>query len=165
MNTTELKNKLDAIVGIKQQHYNGKTYCIEKYKIVNGYSVVLFMPNPKNYTIAEVIEFLNYLSPVTIENKPIQEVIEKQPIQEVIENKPIEEKNLPEIIKAKVHPAVQYLPEENQSIKQTLLDTINKLKKDKEYLAQANGICSAVNAYIGLQKNEIVMMNLYNKTL
>jgi hypothetical protein len=123
------------------------------------------MPNPKNYTIVEVIEFLNNLSPVTIEKQPIQEVIEKQPIQEVIENKPIEEKNSPEIIKAKVHPAVQYLPEENQSIKQTLLDTINKLKKDKEYLAQANGICSAVNAYIGMQKNEIVMMNLYNKTL
>lgn len=155
MTTTELKNSLDALVGTKQVNPTGVTYTIEKYKIVNNTNVVIFMPNPRNYTINEAIDFVSNLSPAPVPAPaPVPVPVPEAAVPSTMNQQP---KTL------QVHPAVQYLPVENQIIKETLLDTIARIKKDKEYIPQANAICNTINNYIALQKNEIQMINTLNK--
>jgi|SRR5690554_1768341 len=136
----DLKEKLDNIVS-KTFNYKGKDVEITKYKFVNGTNAVVFMNGrPVNFLLSEIPEFLNELHhPLGKETTPSQVVLPKN---ELLVFEPTKE---------------------NQVIKQTLLETLTKLKEDKEYIPQAQAICEVVNQVVNVQKTEIQMLNILTK--
>ncbi|MEZ0182633.1 hypothetical protein AB9T89_10335 [Flavobacterium oncorhynchi] len=135
----ELKNKLDNIVG-KKFNYNGKNITIDKYKIVNSTNVVVFFPQPKNLLFSEVESFLDSLfDPIEKQKTEAQVLIPQQHL-------------------------VTFEPtKDNDKIKETLLQTLEKVKTDPTYVPQASTICDVVGQYVAIQKNEIQMLGLIKK--
>jgi hypothetical protein len=142
--TPELKNRLDAIVG-KTFNYNGKKIIIDKYKIVNaGTNIIVFTPQPINFLPSEIDNFLNNLSEVSkIQNIPTKTIFSS-------------EVNMNKILDFEPSP-------ENRIIKDTLLETLRKVKDDATYIPQAKTVCEVVNSLIDVQKNEIQMLSVINK--
>lgn len=137
----ELKDKLDNVVG-KPYNYHGKNITIEKYKEVAGTNVVIFVNGSpfKNLYFSELEEFLNDLC------VPAAEILKPQQIA------------VPEQ-KLKVFEPTK----ENEEIKQTLMDTLKKVKTDASYIPQATAICNVVSQIVTVQKTEIQMLQLLNK--
>lgn len=137
----ELKDKLDNVVG-KPYNYHGKNITIEKYKEVAGTNVVIFVNGSpfKNLYFYELEEFLNDLC------VPAAEILKPQQIA------------VPEQ-KLKVFEPTK----ENEEIKQTLMDTLKKIKADASYIPQATAICNVVSQIVTVQKTEIQMLQLLNK--
>jgi hypothetical protein len=137
--TTELKTKLDNIVG-KTFNYRGKNITIEKYKEVNGINVVIFCPQPINLLIPEAQNFFdNLFEPTVKEKTEVQVLVPKQQL-------------------------VTFEPtKENTKIKETLLETLEKIKTDPSFLPQASAICEVVSQMVAVQKNEIQMLSIINK--
>ncbi|MEO8532836.1 MAG: hypothetical protein ABI441_03765 [Flavobacterium sp.] len=135
----EIIERLDNIVS-KQFNYNGKNITIDRYKIVNQTNVVVFFPQPKNMLISEVEEFLDSLfHPVEKENTETQVLI---PQQQLVAFEPTKD---------------------NDKIKSTLLETLEKVKTDPSFLPQASAICDVVGQFVAIQKNEIQMLGLIKK--
>jgi hypothetical protein len=137
--TTETISKLDAIVG-KTFNYKGKNITIDKYKLVSGTNVVVFMPGPMNFLNFEIEEFLDSLfEPVEKAKTETQILVPKK---ELLLFEPTAE---------------------NKTIKETLLATLQKVKDDSTYIPQAKAVCEVVNSLIDVQKNEIQMLGIINK--
>jgi hypothetical protein len=137
--TTETISKLDAIVG-KTLNYKGKNVKIDKYKLVSGTNVVVFMPSPTNFLNSEIEEFLDSLfDPVEKAKTETQILVPKKEL-------------------------VLFEPTaENKTIKETLMATLEKVKNDPLYIPQAKAVCEVVNSLIDVQKNEIQMLGIINK--
>jgi hypothetical protein len=138
--TAELKQKLDEIVG-KIFNYKGKNINIEKYKDVNGTNVVIFADGrPMNFLTNEVEPFLDaLLDPLEKEKTETQVMVPKK---EMITFEPTKD---------------------NTQIKSILMDTLQKIKDDPKYIAQASSICEVVGQMVAIQKNEIQMLGIINK--
>lgn len=135
----ETINKLESIVG-KNFSYKGKNIEILKYKPVGGTNVVIFMPSPKNFLESELENFFDELgSPLEEELKLNQVAIPEKKLQVFEPTK------------------------ENETVKATLLETLQKVKEDKNYIPQAQAICGIVNQIVSVQKTEIQMIDLANK--
>lgn len=136
---TETISKLDAIVG-KTFNYKGKNITIDKYKLVSGTNVVVFMPSPIYFLNSEIEGFLDSLFDPF--EKPITEAQVLVPKKELLIFEPTAE---------------------NKTIKETLLATLQKVKDDPTYIPQAKAVCEVVNSLIDVQKNEIQMLGIINK--
>ncbi|MRX40596.1 hypothetical protein GJU43_15010 [Flavobacterium sp. LC2016-23] len=135
----KLISRLDNIVG-KKFNYKGKNVTIDKYKVVNSTNVVVFFPQPKNMLISEVEDFLDSLfQPLEKEKTETQVMI---PQQQLVAFEPTKD---------------------NEKIKTTLLETLEKVKADPGYLPQASTICDVVGQFVAIQKNEIQMLSLIKK--
>ncbi|MGM8362113.1 hypothetical protein ACSV4D_09385 [Flavobacterium sp. ARAG 55.4] len=137
--TTETINKLDAIIG-KTFYYKGKNITIDKYKEVNSTNTVVFAPHPMNFLNHEIPEFLDNLFEPT--NKPLTAAQVLVPQKKLIVFEPTAE---------------------NKAIKETLLETLQKVKDDPNYIKQAKAVCEVVNSFVEIQKNEIQMLGIINK--
>lgn len=137
--TEDLKNKLDAIVG-KEFNYQGENIKIERYKYVNNTNVVVFTPRPNNFLVDEVPGFLEQLYVPT--EKPIT----------------AKQFSIPENKMKTFEPTA-----ENATVKATLLETLEKVKKDASYIPQATAVCSVVSQIVNVQKTEIQMLALLSK--
>jgi hypothetical protein len=137
--TTETISKLDAIVG-KTFNYKGKNVTIDKYKLVGGTNVVVFMPSPINFLNSEINDFLDSLF------DPIEKV-----------------KTEAQILVPKNELLLFEPTAENKKIKETLLATLEKVRDNAAYIPQAKAVCEVVNSFVDVQKNEIQMLGIINK--
>ena len=123
--------------------YKGKNIVISKVKYVGTSFVVFTNRQTMNF-------FENEVEPFISELKPFQEKLKIASIQlkkhelnpsKMEENKqniaPIQENNLSAI----------------------LLETIEKVQKDKTYINQANAICNVVSQMINIKKIELQILN------
>jgi hypothetical protein len=138
--TSDLKSKLDEVVD-REFNYKGKDVTITSYKIVGGSNVVIFMNDrPTNFLITEIDEFLSELYP------------------------PLGKQITPEQVVVPKNELLIFEPtKENKEIKQTLLETLRKVKEDKEFIPQAQAVCEVVSQMVSIQKTEIQMLNILNK--
>ena len=136
---TEITEKLDAIVG-KEVNYKGKNITIEKWKLVNGVNIVIYTPSPLNFLESEITEFLESLyEPITKEKKVTEVLVPKNEL---------------------VH---FESTSDNKIIKESLMDALQKVKDNPEYINQAKSVCEIVNSMVNIQKNEIQMLSIINK--
>lgn len=135
----EIIEKLNEIVG-KTFNYKGKNITIDKYKEVGVTNTVIFAPSPMNFLNSEIPAFLESLFDPTIKEKTDVQVL--VPKKELVLFEPTKE---------------------NSVIKETLMDTLKKLKEDPNYLPQAKAICEVVGVMVDVQKNEIQMLSVLNK--
>lgn len=126
--------KLNKLVG-KSFDYRGKTIVITKVKYVGTSFVVFTNRQTMNFFENEVDEFISELKEPVL--KPIK-----------IFNKMDEEKKETTTLSV------------TTNIKQTLLDTLDKVKYDKGYINQANAICNITSQMINVMKVEIQILNL-----
>lgn len=137
--TTTIKTQLDAIVG-KTFNYLGKNVTIDSYKEVGAANVVVFMPNPRNFLISEIPDFLFDLAePLEKDLTPAQVAVPKTELQVFEPTK------------------------ENATVKATLLEALEKVKTDPSYIAQAQAVCNVVSQIVNVQKTEIQMLQLVKK--
>lgn len=138
--TTELKQQLDAVVG-KEFLYCSRIVEITKWKKVGGTTIVIWIDDrPNNFYHSEAEEFLRALQP-----KPegVQTSKNKVQVSDHSENLPV--------------------PKENQTIKETLLETLQKVKEDKAFIQQAKAVCEVVNQMVNVQKTEIQIIKALKK--
>lgn len=138
--TTELKNRLDEVVG-KEFNYKGKDVTITKYKDVGGTNIVIFMDDrPTNFLLSEIDDFLKDLyPPLKKEVTPAQIVVPKNDL------------------------LVFEPTRENNEIKNMLLETLRRVKEDKDYIPQAQAVCGVVNQMVNIQRTEIQMLNILTR--
>lgn len=135
-----ISKQLDEIVN-QTIFYKGETFKILKWKLVAGnYCIVTDAKTLQFYPSEIQFQFLDKL-----EDEQAIEVIKKFPAP-----------------KEKVT-AVILIPEENKTIKETLLETLKKVKEDSSYLPQAKAICEVTNAMVNVQKTEIEIIKLQDK--
>jgi hypothetical protein len=119
----------------KEFEYKGKNITIIKVKYVGTSFVVFTNRQTMNFFENEVEPFINELQEVKIKTPKIYTPMEITPKEEV--------KGI----------AV------TSNIKQTLLDTLEKVKRDKSYIPQANAICNIVSQMINVMKVELQILN------
>lgn len=136
---TILKQKLDDITG-KAYSYKGENISISKYKKTDS-TVVIFINNrPRNFLFSEAEVFINSLEPPI--DKPITDTLKK-----------------PSIPSSKKSLEIYEPTAENKEVKETLLETLKKVKTDPDFIPQAQAICNVVNQIVQVQKTEIQMLN------
>lgn len=134
--------QLDDLVG-QEFFFQGQNLKLEKWKLVGGnYCIVTNARTLQFYPSEIQLQFLD-----KIEDAQAAEVIRKfhQPIEAVVP------KGLTVI-----------LPEENKVIKETLLDTLKKVKDDPSYLAQAKAVCEITNTIVNVFKAETELIKIQN---
>ena len=119
----------------KEFEYRGKNITIIKVKYVGTSFVVFTNRQTMNFFENEVDTFINELQEVKI--KQIKKFT------------PMEITTKEEVKGIAV----------TSNIKQTLLDTLEKVKRDKDYIPQANAICNVVSQMINVMKVEIQILN------
>ncbi len=140
--TTLQKTKLDELVG-KTIFYQGKVYLFERYKQLSTGNIVV-------YTDKQTFNFL------------------PSEIDDLIESIGLWSENranwTPAPTNSKTEVVVQ-LPQENQPLKNTLLDILKDIKENPtpENLKKAESICNISNTIINIQKTEIQMFKMQQK--
>ena len=136
-------DKLNQLTGITFE-YKGKNIVISKVKYVGTCYVVLTNRQTMNFFENEVETFISEL-------KPFEEKLKIVPIQvKKDELNPIKmEENQKNIV-----------PIQENNLSEILLDTIEKVQKDKTYINQANAICNVVSQMINIKKLELQILNL-----
>lgn len=135
----KIEKQLNDILNIEYL-YNARPIKVSNYKIVQGNYVLYTTQGTKTLYESEVETFINALQPFKK-----KEVI-------VVSN------NLPS-----TNNEVVIVNEQNEFVKQTLLDTLKKLKEDKTYIPQAKAICEVTSQWAGVQRNEIEIYKIVNK--
>jgi hypothetical protein len=121
----------------KEFEYKGKNIIITKVKFVGTTYVVFTNKQTFNFFENEVEDFVNSLGPIKQKNALIQ--VKKD---ELNPNKMEEtEKNI--------------VSTQENNLTVILLDTIEKVQKDKTYINQANAICNVVTQMINIKKLEL----------
>ena len=134
---TNISNQLDQMIN-QTFFYQGQNLKIEKWKLVGGnYCIVTNSRTLQFYPSEIQLKFLDKL-----EDEQSTEVVRKFSGSSESSN------------------VVVVLPEENTTIKETLLDTLKKIKEDPNYLAQAKAICEVTNTMVNVQKIEIEMYKI-----
>lgn len=141
-----MQEKLNAILG-KKFNYRNRNIVIEKTKKVHGLYVVIADVMTMNFRWEEVEIFLSELKEQKTEFVPKKEEI-------IMKN----ENQL-----AKSNKEVYQPTTENITIKATLLETLKKVTEDKDYIPQAQAVCSVVSQIVSVQKAEMQMMSLISK--
>jgi hypothetical protein len=130
--------QLKELIGRKFS-YKDKEILIKNVKKVSGVYVILTDQKTYNFFESEVPFFLKEIVEVPrVKLKP--EAIEKRKME--LANKESEISN------AKVYV-------NNFDINSVLIETIEKVRKDKTYVQQANTICNVVTQMINIQKLEL----------
>jgi hypothetical protein len=135
----KIEKQLNDILNIEYL-YNARQIKVSHYKIVQGNYVLYTTQGTKTLYESEVETFINALQPFKK-----KEVI-------VVSN------NLPS-----TNNEVVIVNEQNEFVKQTLLDTLKKLKEDKAYIPQAKAICEVTSQWANIQRNETEIYKIVNK--
>jgi len=134
--------KLEELIGITFE-YKGKNIVISKVKYVGTSFVVFTNRQTMNF-------FENEVEPFISELKPFAEKIKIAPIQ--VKKYELNPNKMEESEKNNV------LIQEN-NLSTILLETIEKVQKDKTYINQANAICNIVSQMINIKKLELHILN------
>lgn len=118
--------KLNLLIGNKYS-YKGNVIVINEVKLVSTTYVVKTDKRTYNFFESEVDVFISELIDYT--EKPIKNFM--------VENTP----NTPS--------------EKSTDLSEILYDTIDKVKKDKNYIGQANAICNIVTQMVNIKKLEL----------
>ena len=134
--------KLSRLIGITFE-YRGKNIVISKVKYVGTSFVVFTNRQTMNF-------FENEVEPFISELKPFQEKLKIASIQlkkhELNPSKMEENKQ-------------NIVPIQENNLSAILLETIEKVQKDKTYINQANAICNIVSQMINIKKLELQILN------
>ena len=139
-----MQQKLNLLID-KKFNYKDKIITITKWKRVGTTYVVFSDKQTYNFFESEIDLFIEQLQPVRVKLK--EGVFEKRQLElkkdELNPNKMEEkEKNIVPI-------------QEETDLSIILLDTIQKVQKDKTYINQANAICNVVSQMINIKKLEL----------
>ena len=129
------KIQLDSFIGATV-HYEKQNIKIEKYKEVAGNICV----------VTNVRTFQFY--PEEIQSKFLDKISDAKEEGSFIPPTEIEKKTF------------VALPEENTTVKNTILEMLEKIKKDPSSIEQAKAIFFGVNTLVNVQKTEIEMIKL-----
>ena len=129
------KIQLDSFIGATV-HYEKQNIKIEKYKEVAGNICV----------VTNVRTFQFY--PEEIQSKFLDKISDAKEEGSFIPPTEIEKKTF------------VALPEENITVKNTILEMLEKIKKDPSSIDQAKAIFLGVNTLVNVQKTEIEMIKL-----
>lgn len=140
------KEKIEALLN-KNLLYKGKEICITSYKQVSG-QTILFKGNKQLFGSFNDDQFQAFLNQLEEPIEKMSFVPKKETITEQLQEE--KQENLSII-------------SENQTIKKTLLQTLNLIIKDKEYIPQANAVCKVVNAMVNVQKTELQILEAMKK--
>jgi hypothetical protein len=121
--------KLNTLIGNKY-NYKGNVIVINEVKLVSTTYVVKTDKRTYNFFESEVDNFISEL--LDYVEKPIKKFM--------VENTP----NTPNA-----------LSEKSTDLSEILYDTIDKVKKDRNYIGQANAICNIVSQMINIKKLEL----------
>jgi len=124
--------KLNTLIG-NRYNYKGNVITIKEIKFISTTYVVKTDKRTYNFFESEVNEFI--LELVDYIEKPIKNFM--------IENT----SNTPN--------TPNTLSEKSTDLSEILYDTIDKVKKDKNYIGQANAICNIVSQMINIKKIEL----------
>jgi hypothetical protein len=136
----QFKEQLDSIVG-KTFSYKNENIIITKYKDVNGTNVVVFCNDrPKNFLYSEIQTFLSDL------------------------RDPFDKVSFSPAISIPTQEITTFQPtKDNQTLKETLMETLEKVKKDPKYIPQAHAVCNVVAQMVNIQKEELKMIQILRK--
>lgn len=130
--------ELKELIG-KRFSYKDKEILIKNAKRVSGVYVVLTDSKTYNFFESEVPFFLKEIIEIPrVKLKP--EALEKRKM---------------EISKKESEPSNTQTDVQTFDINSVLIDTIEKVRKDKSYVQQANTICNVVTQMINIQKLEL----------
>lgn len=130
--------ELKELIG-KRFSYKDKEILIKNAKRVSGVYVVLTDSKTYNFFESEVPFFLKEIIEIPrVKLKP--EALEKRKM---------------EISKKESEPSNTQTNVQTFDINSVLIDTIEKVRKDKSYVQQANTICNVVTQMINIQKLEL----------
>lgn len=130
--------ELKELIG-KRFSYKDKEILIKNAKRVSGVYVVLTDSKTYNFFESEVPFFLKEIIEIPrVKLKP--EALEKRKM---------------EISKKQSEPSNTQTDVQTFDINSVLIETIEKVRKDKSYVQQANTICNVVTQMINIQKLEL----------
>lgn len=118
--------KLNTLIGNKY-NYRGNTITIKEVKIVSTTYVVKTDKRTYNFFESEIDSFILELI----------DYVEKPKKSFIMEHTP------------------NTISEKSIDLSEILYDTIDKVKKDKNYIGQANAICNIVTQMINIKKLEL----------
>ena len=122
--------KLNSLIGNKY-NYRGNTITITDVKLVSTTFVVKTDKRTYNFFESEIDNFISELI----------DYVEKPKKTFIMENTP----------------NIRTVSNEENNLSVILLDTIDKLQKDKNYIGQANAICNVVSQMINIKKLELTL--------
>jgi hypothetical protein len=138
--TLDQRNRLNKAIGTPF-NYKGKNIVIDKFKEVGANVVVFVDERPFNNLLeSEVEDFLENLRP------------------------PLEKELTPTQVGVPENKLKVFEPtKENEVVKKTLLETLERVKDNKDYIPQAQAVCAVVSQIVNVQKTEIQMLSIINK--
>lgn len=146
-----MQERLDLLID-KKFNYKDKIITITKWKRVGTTYVVFTDKQTYNFFENEIDLFIEQLQPVRVKLK-----------EGVFEKRQLELKNVAiQVKKDELNPNKMEENEKNivpiqeeTDLSIILLDTIQKVQKDKTYINQANAICNVVSQMINIKKLEL----------
>ena len=145
-----MQERLDLLID-KKFNYKDKIITITKWKKIGGTYVVFSDKQTYNFFENEIDLFIEQLQPVRVKLK-----------EGVFEKKQLELKNVSiQVKKDELNPnkmeenEKNIVPIQENDLSVILLDTIQKVQKDKTYINQANAICNVVSQMINIKKLEL----------
>lgn len=145
-----MQQKLNLLID-KKFNYKDKIITITKWKRVGSTYVVFSDKQTYNFFESEIDLFIEQLQPVRVKLK-----------EGVLEKRQIELKNVSiQVKKDELKPnkmeenEKNIVPIQENDLSVILLDTIQKVQKDKTYINQANAICNVVSQMINIKKLEL----------
>lgn len=145
-----MQQKLNLLID-KKFNYKDKIITITKWKRVGTTYVVFSDKQTYNFFESEIDSFINNLIPVRVKLK-----------EGVLEKRQLELKNVSiQVKKDELNPnkmeenEKNIVPIQENDLSVILLDTIQKVQKDKAYINQANAICNVVSQMINIKKLEL----------
>ena len=138
-----ISKQLDELVN-QTIFFQGQNLKIEKWKLVGGNYCIVTNARTLQFYPSEIQ--LNFLD--KYEDEQAADIIRKF---------------TPPATSPPLKPQVAILiPKENETMKETLLDIMKKVKEDPTFLAQAKVICEITNTMVNVQKTELDMIKLQN---
>ena len=145
-----MQQKLNLLID-KKFNYKDKIITITKWKRVGTTYVVFSDKQTYNFFESEIDLFIDNLLPVRVKLK-----------EGVLEKRQLELKNVSiQVKKYELNPnkmeenEKNIVPIQENDLSVILLDTIQKVQKDKTYINQANAICNVVSQMINIKKLEL----------
>ena len=145
-----MQQKLNLLID-KKFNYKDKIITITKWKRVGTTYVVFTDKQTYNFFENEIDLFIEQLQPVRVKLK-----------EGVFEKRQLELKNVSiQVKKDELKPnkmeenEKNIVPIQENDLSVILLDTIQKVQKDKTYINQANAICNVVSQMINIKKLEL----------
>ena len=145
-----MQQKLNLLID-KKFNYKDKIITITKWKRVGTTYVVFSDKQTYNFFESEIDLFIEELLPLRVKLK-----------EGVLEKRQLELKNVSiQVKKDELKPnkmeenEKNIVPIQENDLSVILLDTIQKVQKDKTYINQANAICNVVSQMINIKKLEL----------